>query len=409
MKNIYLLLLFILGGFNSSAQVFFTESFEAAVGTSGSGGDCSCVAASVDAIDGQNDHFGRANGNVAALQINHNSHISTDNYTGYDGTFIWASEDNDDPQVGGSGNSTLCISMTTSIAGRSDLFLSGLFGANNAAIAYEATDFMQVFYSIDGGGLVEVMDFREDVNQQLSLDINSDDVGDAGIVLSSAMQNVGVSIPVTGNSITIEICTNSNTSNEEYAFDQIQLAEVALPVTLLHFNAELQDKDVVLDWETASEINNDYFVVERSINGIAFESIGRLEGYGTTNLSQSYSFIDKNIPTISKVYYRLAQYDFDGTMEYSDINVVQLDRAFHEIRIFPNPIRGQGKIILTTTIPEKKEVTIYNLTGRLIRQKQVSEEENNIPIEVSKLPPGSYLIKLQSDHESQVLHFLKMD
>lgn len=92
-----------------------------------------------------------------------------------------------------------------------------------------------------------------------------------------------------------------------------------LPIELLEFNAKRNDRYVDLTWQTASETNNNYFTVEKSIDGLNFSSIGNLSGAGNSSSVLSYKLIDSS-PTQDRIsYYRLKQTDYDGTFTYSDI------------------------------------------------------------------------------------------
>lgn len=96
-----------------------------------------------------------------------------------------------------------------------------------------------------------------------------------------------------------------------------------LPITLISFSGVLEkDNQINLAWQTASEVNNDYFSIERSSNGIQFAGIGTVRGNGTSNRLNSYSFRD-NSPRSGLNYYRLVQYDFDGQNSTSEIIVIK--------------------------------------------------------------------------------------
>lgn len=356
-----------------SAQVFFTESFEAPVGTGGSGGDCGCVATSVDVIDGQNDHFARTNDTEGDVNSDI-AHNGLTDYTGLDGMFFWASEDNDDGQVGGSINDQLCLTLTADITGRSNIILSGLFGGNNAALAYDPDDNMSVEYSIDGAGFIELLDFREDAaGQLLSLDIDGDDVGDNTIILNSVFTLVSASIPGTGSSIQIQICTHSNASSEEFAFDNIQLAESVLPVELMHFTANLKAEDVHLTWATASETNNRGFDIQHSIDGASWSTIGFVEGNLNSTSPIDYQFVDTKVSTQYN-YYRLKQLDYNNTFEYSPIQHIHIEKEKPALSIFPNPSRGKINIEYFNPSRNKAHYKLINSQGRVVLENAFSQK-----------------------------------
>src|SRR5690606_16141183 len=95
----------------------------------------------------------------------------------------------------------------------------------------------------------------------------------------------------------------------------IGVVNVPLPVQLLDFNARAEDSEVHLTWTTLTEINNDYFTIERSADGKDWEELVAVPGSGNTNTVRRYSWDDRK-PLLGRSYYRLKQTDFDGTFTY---------------------------------------------------------------------------------------------
>ena len=93
-----------------------------------------------------------------------------------------------------------------------------------------------------------------------------------------------------------------------------------LPVTLLNFEVDCENGFTVLNWSTASEINNDYFVIEKSTDAINFFPIATVQGNGNSNTVLSYTYTDET-PNYATTYYRLKQVDFDGKFEYFNVVV----------------------------------------------------------------------------------------
>jgi len=118
-----------------------------------------------------------------------------------------------------------------------------------------------------------------------------------------------------------------------------------LPVELTSFTVTAQNQNVLLNWSTASELNNNGFEVQRSLLNSEFVTVGFVEGAGTSSLQQEYSFTDQNLSN-GKYSYRLKQIDFDGTFEFSaevEVNVVSLDN-YSLINNYPNPFNPSTKI-----------------------------------------------------------------
>ena len=111
-----------------------------------------------------------------------------------------------------------------------------------------------------------------------------------------------------------------------------------LPVTLIAYQISIASGNVLINWATATEINNDFFKIERSYDAVSFEEIARVKGAGNSKEVQSYSFKD-DPPVSGLIYYRLSQTDFDGTMEVFSLKVVNL-RAFQNTTIvYPTNIK----------------------------------------------------------------------
>ena len=140
-----------------------------------------------------------------------------------------------------------------------------------------------------------------------------------------------------------------------------------LPVELISFNAFDKDSDVSLKWTTASETNNDYFVVEKSVNGQDYFEIGKVDGNGNSSTKSDYSFRDTD-PSQGIVYYRLKQIDFDGGENYSI--VVKLNRSEVGVYYFDNAIFCHWN-----NQPNKSySVNVYNLSGQIVESYNVNSD-----------------------------------
>jgi hypothetical protein len=158
------------------------------------------------------------------------------------------------------------------------------------------------------------------------------------------------------------------------------------PVTLVSLTGKAVDKTNVLEWETASEMNNKGFDIERSTDGNRFETIGFVAGNGTTNKAQTYHFVDKH--PLSMSYYRLKQLDNDGRFEYSKI-VQIMQKSGQKLVAYPNPTSEVLNFVADVT---RADYQIINLLGQTILRGSATTQ-----IDVSALPKGTYWLKVGMD------------
>jgi hypothetical protein len=147
-----------------------------------------------------------------------------------------------------------------------------------------------------------------------------------------------------------------------------------LPVVLIAFDARYSDGQVNLNWTTASEQNNAYFSIERSLNGTEWNTIGRVEGKGTTNNISNYSFVDPLLETVlsGNIYYRLKQIDFNGKFEYSTIIALAATNANSLLIIYPNPVTGQDLYLkFPQSINRNTMISLCDINGRCIIEGNV--------------------------------------
>ena len=199
--------------------------------------------------------------------------------------------------------------------------------------------------------------------------------------------------------------------NHHYATVQ---TEMRLPIKLLYFTAEPKGEQVICEWETASETNNDYFVVERSTDGEEFIIIGREDGYGAgiSTEIKYYNLIDDEFCE-NIVYYRLRQVDIDGNFTYSDVVAVNCGDHQSMLTLHPNP--AQLSVTLTFIEPMDGEVIIkfIDFTGREVYSISTSAVKgyNQLPISIDKLNDGVYYIDVHSvkfnSNGSRQIRFIK--
>jgi hypothetical protein len=204
-------------------------------------------------------------------------------------------------------------------------------------------------------------------------------------------------------------------SNEWSTFSPFTFGSLSknnpLPVELVYFKAVDNCPDVLLKWTVASEINNDYFEIEKSYDLKNIDRVGIVDGAGNTNYMTDYNFIDKN-PAQGIVYYRLKQVDFDGTISYSNWSAVRLfcgveqnevkpeySENFDVNGVYPNPTNGQLYVLINNYTGQIIHYEIFDLMSRKLLSGNVSlfVGSNEISLNISDFTPATYILILRSD------------
>ncbi|MEZ5006688.1 MAG: GEVED domain-containing protein [Chitinophagales bacterium] len=186
-------------------------------------------------------------------------------------------------------------------------------------------------------------------------------------------------------------------SGEVEDYVQYVLRGNVLPVELTEFNVIAKENNALLTWQTASEINNDYFSVQRSIDAINWEEIGIVEGNGTTIEAQYYEFDDLDLES-NIYYYRIQQFDYDGANDFSDIKSITIKAGAsvedRKLSVYPNPVQSNGQLNINGVQNEMIDMIIYNIDG--------SEKANvslpaNLSIDLSRfnLKSGTYILQMR--------------
>ena len=165
-----------------------------------------------------------------------------------------------------------------------------------------------------------------------------------------------------------------------------------MPIELKSFSAYTRESTVALSWQTASEENNDHFVIERSSDGRLFEGIGLVKGAGTVNTSRSYNFIDER-PLNGVSYYRLKQVDTNGDHTYS--RIVSISRAMSktELQLYPT-VADKTLYLKFTDALDAKEAVVLDVMGKKVLQIQLGGNLEQ-SIDISKLSSGTYVLVVQ--------------
>jgi hypothetical protein len=226
---------------------------------------------------------------------------------------------------------------------------------------------------------------------------------------------LGTVVPTTGTAAAMVL---SRTGMTGYTHE-IGIAGTAvnpLPVTLTTFTASRKSADVLVSWNTSSEINNAGFEVERSTDGKSFEYVTFVKGAGNSNRSLTYGITDVKafaMAHANTVYYRLKQIDADGKYTYSHIvRVVNSDAQKTQVSIYPNPFTSELNIALNTDEATSVKITVTDLQGRTIMSESIALAKgyNNVTLgTLANLARGAYFVKTELNGETNTFKLIKSE
>jgi hypothetical protein len=186
------------------------------------------------------------------------------------------------------------------------------------------------------------------------------------------------------------------TSGDYFTIGTVNSTTTPLPIELVDFNVTYESPVVVASWNTASELNNDYFTLERAGTDLQFEILDTLSGAGTSKIPRAYSTIDP-YPYEGRSYYRLSQTDFDGTVTYFRPKSIAIEQTQKKLSAFPNP--NDGKIIKLrwgSTAFNLNHIDVLDHHGKVLQTSHVQNENiREYSIELKhRLLPGLYILKV---------------
>jgi PKD repeat protein len=237
---------------------------------------------------------------------------------------------------------------------------------------------------------------------------------------SSQTFNQNITMPITANlgtMLRLRVVADANGFStpcgnhfigETEDYGVFVFAPGVLPIELISFDATVIEETVSLNWSTASEQNNDFFTIERSLDGETWEFVNSIDGAGNSNSLISYSSRDDS-PYSGQSYYRIKQTDFDGKVSVSNIRTVEL-RSSVEVKAYPNPFTDKIKLAIYSKDASSGFLTVTNLLGKIVSSQsiQISEGTSTIPLDISGAQAGLYLVRLDLDHsESTVVQIMK--
>jgi hypothetical protein len=177
----------------------------------------------------------------------------------------------------------------------------------------------------------------------------------------------------------------------------------ALPVELTSFNVNIYENSISLNWETATEVNNYGFEIQRSSEKNEWRNVGFVQGHGNSNSPKHYSFSDNSIEASGQYYYRLKQLDIDGQYEYSDVLnvIVEVPMKYSLDQNYPNPFNPATTISYTIPIASSVKLIVYNVFGEEItRLVDETKEAGQYRVEFNaeNLASGMYFYSIETKY-----------
>lgn len=194
--------------------------------------------------------------------------------------------------------------------------------------------------------------------------------------------------------------------SELFLGGDISPASGGLPITLLNFKGKRQDREnVILNWTTATEINNAGFEIEMSEDGQNFEQVDFVEGVGNSTEINNYKLIINNS---NAGYYRLKQVDFDGSFEYSNIVFVNGTSRESFVRIYPNPLNDDDKLKIDADLQEFT-IIVSDARGMKLFEAKGSKEalEQSLNQSFKEYANGLYILQIMAKNDIQTLKLMK--
>jgi hypothetical protein len=213
----------------------------------------------------------------------------------------------------------------------------------------------------------------------------------------------------------LEIELSSNL--DYFAVDNFTWQLGVVPVTLTSFAATKVQDAAVLAWSTASEINNDRFILERSADGTSFAPIGEVKGNGNSSKVIQYSYTDKDAVSWARlkqadvIYYRLKQADYDGKIHVYGVTTVSVGKASRPVvSVSPNPFINEFTVSLSGSSEANVDIAIIDITGKTVYTTQATVQRGNTSVRVhglDDLRKGVYFVSVKSGGESFTQRIIK--
>jgi len=181
-----------------------------------------------------------------------------------------------------------------------------------------------------------------------------------------------------------------------------------LPLTLVNLTATKDDNNSIINWQTANEVNTDYFNVQRSLDGERFSTVGKVNSKLNGGVQNDYSYTD-NVTDLQpgKVFYRLQIVDHDNNNSFSKIVYIVINNNNLRIKLYPNPAHNYFVISNYKNVDIRTaSVMVKDISGRTILTQRFNNNTSEQRIDISSLSKGMYLVNIITGDEVQTKKLL---
>lgn len=185
----------------------------------------------------------------------------------------------------------------------------------------------------------------------------------------------------------------------------------ALPVTFVNFDVTGEKDKVKITWTTATEINSKDFTIQRSLDGVTFETTGKVPAAGNSTTLHSYVYNDVEAMQFKgrMLFYRILQTDVSGLERYTDIKKIRIANFSNSLRLLYNPVRSEAILKYQSVERGKVQVRMIDQSGKLVmlKEAEVQEGSNQIMLKTGSLAKGIYEVQVMSSDDRQHVRMMK--
>lgn len=337
----------------------------------------------------RNSGFGSANIDLVQCKFNYTVSNAGTFQTSPNVNFLIGSSITTDAVVGSNFHSRIAITHSSTTP--NSWFVSGTGLTTPVGTLYSGTQTITLIANNSGAS----RSYIAPDNSIASIDDDKFDIW----VGNNLEVNEGTASAITSTLSSFKFTIPANTLAGTFDFDNIIITSLptTLPISLTSFTAKAVDKNILLNWETASEQDNDYFEVLRSADGKKFTIVGKVDGAGNSSSVKNYSLVDEN-PFAGTNYYKLVQHDFDGKTSESDVISVNSKIAASQLSIYASP--SDVKITLSSANKTKGKLQLFDISGRKLSETSIDVNRGYNTFSLpSTLQNGIHILRYTTESE----------